>query len=730
MKPPPPLGRRARAGLELLAAAALALAGALTWPALPNLGEVIIGGGELGGWMWRYGWHFGEVEAIGQSELGPLESLFTFLSLGRYPETGNILDILLLSFPLQLFWDLPAHYNLKIFLILVLDGLCGYALARRFTTSRSAALAASLVAVINPVALQDLYGSGLRQVLLWWMLLFPALLDRAEKLRTPGAGLLAGACLGLVGAFYWFYGLFAGIFLILWAADFGWRRWRGAGVALELRRAARWLVPLGVAVVAVAGTFVLPYVVGEGEAAAGAQAGGSALPEVSFLLSFPEYDQIAEAPLRPSNYAENVLSSLNRTIVSAWALDYLWRPSYFRPLPAIVLWLGVLPALLIRERPGGRSRFWLAIFTLFFLTSLGPFLKIGTSLDHTSSEVLKFTFLGEDRVVRLLPFTWMFKGVPGFSRMFAPYRVASMVVVASGVLVACGIGRIPNAWLRRGVAAAAIAATFAQTLYRFELGPIQEGDIAPSMWRAPVPVSAMQVPEWYRGLDPDAGEGIIELPLEQQQDVLYFYQLTHGHKVYRSWATPPAIPPAFRDEDGGAAGEKMRYLAQEDMAGASAEAVLLQLGRDPAGVELAASLGVEPFAQLALAGNYRWLIIHERGYFLEDPRRGYQMYRAAVRGFTEWLGYDPAAEPVEIKWVDFPGNPYHGVFADVDSQELVGPAFVAWGATEVNLPPREMPQQYNMAVFDLKPFLDAYDGPLPTPTDGPGPTHREVAPGG
>ena len=40
----------------------------MTWPAVLHTDEVIIGGGELGGWLWRYWWHFMEVEALGQAQ--------------------------------------------------------------------------------------------------------------------------------------------------------------------------------------------------------------------------------------------------------------------------------------------------------------------------------------------------------------------------------------------------------------------------------------------------------------------------------------------------------------------------------------------------------------------------------------------------------------------------------------------------------------------------------------
>ena len=102
--------------LEGLVAVALSLVAAsvLTWPMILHWDEVIVGGGELGGWLWRYWWHFTEVDALAEGDLGPLETVYTWLSLGRHPETGNILDVLLLSWPLAKFFVLPAHYNLKI----------------------------------------------------------------------------------------------------------------------------------------------------------------------------------------------------------------------------------------------------------------------------------------------------------------------------------------------------------------------------------------------------------------------------------------------------------------------------------------------------------------------------------------------------------------------------------------------------------------------------------------
>ncbi len=705
------IGPRLKALSELGLALPVMLAGAaaLTWPALFHLDEVIIGSGELGGWIWRYWWHFQEVDALAQSDLGLWDRMLTLLSLGRFPETGNILDVLLLSYPLQAFLDLPAHYNVKVLLILVLDGLCGYALARHFVDSRAAALAAGLVAVINPLNIQDLYGSGLRQVILWWILLFPILLNRAAKRGTARSGALAGICLALCGAFYWFYGLFAAMFLGIWLLDYLWTR-RGN---VPWRRLLVWLVPLLATTAVVAGVFALPYVldIGSNERVGGSQM----LPELSFFLPFPEYSVIRDVPLRPSTYEENVLSSLNRAIISSWSADYLFNPTYYRSLPLVVFLGGVLPALFVKTGRLRRARFWLLVFVVFYLGTCGPFLKWGAEKDST--EVVLF---GES-VVRL-PYTWMFQWVPGMSRMFAPYRMGAMMVAAAVPLVAMGLGRIPRnrrfgAWPQRVICAIAMIASVAQVSYRFDVGPVAEGSYQPNLWRAAVSVSAMRIPDFYQGLDRDSASGLVELPLEQQQDLLTLYQVEHRWKVYRSWATPPAIPPAFREEGGGEAGARLRYLAEQHTVGGQAAGMMLRLSRTPQEVD-PDEVDDVAMAWLMLAGNYRYLVVHERGYYLVDPMQGPALYQDVVRKLTRRLGLEPE-EVVEHEWFDYPGNPYN--VPD-------GPVYIPWSSHEVQLPDLERPRRYYMAIFDLQPFLDAYDGPPPPVAPKTSAKHVEVAP--
>ncbi len=662
---------RSREVLGAVAAVSIALAAAvvITWPMVPNYDQVVVGGGELGGWLWRYNWHYLSLEGVLATDHSWPRKWLEFVSLGRYPETGNILDVLLLSYPLHHLFGFPAGYNLKILLILVLNGASAYALARYFSGSVSAALAAVPLAVVNPLCMQEIQACGLRQAVLWWVLLYPALFDRALRRRTVGAGVLAGLCLGMASAWYWFYGLFTAMFSVVWLVKHVLQEGRHTHVRGVLVGCAG--VGLGIALSA--GPFILPYALPpEGQQAGGA----SQLPEMTFFLPFPTYDTIANAPLRPQTYAENVLASINRTIGSSWSATYPFDPTLNEGLQIVVLLFGLLPAL---WRP--KSWGWLAVWVFFYLGTLGPFLRVG---DGDTREVTRV--LG-DYVVRM-PYVWMFEYIPGMARMFAPYRLAAFVVVASVALVAMGLARMR--W-RYWLVPVVMLATVMQPMTRFGRGAINEGDADSRSLRAPVKINKIKVPAYYEEMDPTAYAGIIEIPFDQQQDLLYYYQIGHAQKVYRSWASPAAVPPALRPEDaGGDAGKRLRYLARGDQVNGPVADTLSALSRIPDTADLAV-LGTDAFPKFAKTNNYTRLVIHERGYYLVDPARGKELYEAAVTRLGEALGQEPEALQ-ELRKGD-PANPELGV-------PIVGD-LVPWSSQPADLPPQRAPSIFRMAVFQV-----------------------------
>lgn len=662
---------RVREALGALLALVLSLGAAIavTWPMIDYLDVVVLGGGELGGWLWRYDWHFRSLDGVMDAGLGPAALWTEFVSLGRYPETGNILDVLAFSYPLDRFLGFPASYNVKILLLLAGNGVCAYALARYFSGSVSAALAACAIAVINPLTVLEVQASGLRQALLWWVLLYPALLDRALRRRALASGVLAGLCFGVAGAFYWFYGLFTGIFTLVWFV----KHLVVERARLDGRGMLRAMVGVGLGVGLGAGPFILPYALPSGGGAAVGAA--SQLPELTFFLPFPSYDTISNAPLRPTTYAENVLASIHRTIGSSWSVTYPIDPTLRESMPLVVVLFGVLPAILRR-----RSWGWLGVWAFFYVGTLGPFLRIG---DGDSEHVFQWG----DYVVRL-PYALMFQFIPGMSRMFAPYRLAAYVVVASVVLVALGVARISwRAWLWPVLFVAIVA----QPMYRWGRGAVNEGDSDSREFRSPIKANRINVPDYYKQIDATELGGIVELPLEQQQDLICYYQIVHGQKVYRSWASPGAIPPALRKAGaGGEHGERLRFQARPDVVTGAIPDIWQAVSRDPEGADLAA-LTREAFHDWADNGNYTRIIIHERGYFLVDPARGTTLYQAAVRRLGESLGV-AATEIVEMQKGD-PANPLFGV-------PIVGD-LVPWTSQPADIPPDRAPAAYRMAIFEL-----------------------------
>ena len=662
----------ARAGRELLWATLFftALAVLLTWPTALHLHEVILGGGELGGWLWRQWWHFTEIEALDQERLDFIGATAQLLGLGRYPETGNILDVLLLSYPLDRLFGFPDQHNLKVLVILIGNGIAGYALARSFTSSRLVALVAGSVAVLNPLVIQDINKTGLRQVVLWWLLLYPIFLARVARTGALLDAALAAACFVMAAAWYWFYGLFAGLFTVLWLATWAFE------TRPSPRRVVGWLLPFGLAVGLGTTVFLTPYLSSGAES--GGQGGAARLPELTFFVPFPAYDTIAAAPLRPSSYRENVLSSLHRTIDSAWPADYVLNPRHgVGGFPIAVLFMGVIPAAF-----SPRGRRWLLVWLLFWLGSLGPFLKLGAMRD--TAEVVR---LG-DYVVRL-PFTWMFQFIPGMSRMFAPYRLVSVVVVASVALMAISLDAARGR-LRPLLAMAAGLAVILQPFYRFDLGNVAK-EARPEMWRIPTAVSAFALPSFYAKLDPRGWEGIIELPLEQQQDLFCLYQVFHRRKVYRSWATTPAIPPFLRKMGGGTEGRRLRWLASPEPGKDPAGEVLSELSRAPMEADLS-QLRLPDLEKLLQAGDYRWIILHERGFYLVRPGEGAEVYRSVVDRLSAVLGIAPT-EMVEQQAFDWPGKA---------RSFPAGPAWLPWASQEVQLPIPQLPRRYFMSVFDLE----------------------------
>lgn len=203
----------------------------------------------------------------------------------------------------------------------------------------------------------------------------------------------------------------------------------------------------------------------------------------------------------------------------------------------------------------------------------------------------------------------------------------------------------------------------------------------------------------------------MELPLDQQQDIVCYYQTAHEWKVYKSWASPGSIPPFCRLKDsGGEPGKRLRFQAQPDVVDGPLPTLWQQLSNQPDAADLSVLSG-ELLQAWAKKGRYQWVVLHERGYLLVDPSRGFFLYETAKDALTKVLGA-PTEYMEAVR-----GDPANAEFGVPTEGELI-----PWSSQPLKLPPGGMPDSYRMAVFKLPvSFEDAYveeavsAGPSATP---------------
>jgi len=630
--PLPAASSRSRLGWPVLVIALYTtLACAALYPASIQPNSRIVGGGELGGWLWRYWLMKLELTAL-RAELSgePLQFFLQMISLGRFPETGNIADLYLMSWPLDAIFGHPAYYNIKCLLILILNALAGYGFSSFFTKRRSIAFVGGLVMGFNSFVFLELYESGLRQAILWWMILAMLYLEKVLKEGRLRDGLWAGIFFGLTASFYWFYGLFLGMYAVP-RVLVGLPRWFRSG---RKRSIALSMVLLGLVGLGIAYVFAYPYIYLKTDHT-------GALPELQWFQNFPTLEALQNAPKFPQTLKENLLSSLARVLTSSWSIEYLWDPRHPRFVPLALGVMAIIPAL-VRVR---KEWFWLAVLVFFWLHTGGPYLQ----QPMQDGERVFSLFHGE---TIKLPYYYTFKYVPVMSRLFAPYRSGGLVWIALAILLVRNLDAIA-AWSRHlGRRIHLIAAGF-MVLYLGQhflddtlLRALDVQGVGLSGRGLPIENSVMTVHPFYKALAQEEGKvGLIELPLQVQQDLINFYQVMHQKKVFKGWAVPGALPTALRFKHHSEKKETQRlmWIVEPDTPLPNTFARALERLNEPPHV-----LGEYDPDDLLYLGKrgFKYAILHERGCYLVWPERGKALYEASKRRLAKHLGH--YAEFVEL----------------------------------------------------------------------------------
>lgn len=574
-----------------------------------------LGGGELEGWLWRYWWL---KKLMLGAWTGPGATLdfaaWVALVAGAYPETGNVVDLQVLSWPLEAWLGAPLYYNVKCALILALNGLSGYVLGRGLLRNRAGAAVCALVMGLCPYALNEIANGRVRQAILFPLALYALHLVRLWRHPTAVQAAFTGVWAGVASAVYLYYGMAAAMFTALFVACVG---VVGMGGRLTRKR-----LGLGGLALLVAVLTSLPFA----WAYVDHHFSGHGLFELSWQRDFPTLGQLTspnpEALLKQN---DQLLSSLQRFRNDSLPWEYPFMPRFPRGLPWVfsLLALVAVPLAWLQGRgfraevpEGLKARDllpWLLGALFFYVLTLGPYLRTGAEGEYVSS--------ASGGVAT--PYVWFFKYFPAFSRLFSPIRMSAMLVVCVAVLAGASVSHLLARWsLPTPLRVASVLLVALLVAHGLRIS------------RAlPLPETQILVPEYYYRLAQEPFCAVVELPF-RTGDYIQNYQTVHQKRLLGGWSgvtTPPGFPE----------GEVTR-LAQ----------VYLRLSENTF-LKYLESLNATPDRPITYTGRdldfaiqkvgVRLVIVHERGYYRDSPFRGREQYEMVVQDMQKHFG-----PPLEI----------------------------------------------------------------------------------
>jgi|GEM_PF-3702265 len=495
--------------------------------------------------MWKHIWGFWWVK-------DNLLKHFTFplhTTLLNFPKGGSIFFIdslgAVLSIPLQLLFGLIPAYNLMIILNLALAGYFAYLLCFYLGKNRFAAFIGGLIFGFSAYFYSNLI-SGITEALnIPWIPLF--LLYFIKSLREKGwrNPLLCSLCLFLATFGSWYHGLFCGLLagfigfstLLTWLKKVYRARKDKAAylgkIFLHILIIGLLLLFIGHWKTCLIGLLVYIAVLGLTEPQLGPKilkaqwiarlfligltAAVLLAPLIYYFqqtLSQPDAlvirNRMADSftlylgdPENSSRIADYFLPGKNRGTVSL-TVDRLTKISYSGYLVLLLALWG-----LIKTRRRYQLTFALSSL-LFFLLSLGPYLKWPDSQDHSVKNYLYLVF---------------YKFLPFFSQAGIPFRFTLMVNLCLGVLASfalAGFFRFKAGRLNFKIAAVLVMGIFLESIL---LSPVP----------FPLPESRLASPKFYLEAGRDSRPyGLIDYPIQRGEDLLlpgeYFYYQTFHHK--------------------------------------------------------------------------------------------------------------------------------------------------------------------------------------------------------
>lgn len=511
-------------------------------PSQKYLGEP---GYELEGWMWRFWWVKRMLSTAWHSGVSPGYMCWLIAVAGSYPETGNLFDLISMSWPLEALFGAPLYFNVKVWLIFTLNGLCGFLLGKEVFKDKCAALVCGLTMLLSPYCLSEVGCGRVRQTVLFPMILYCWAFIRLYKKPDLWRAVWVGLFAGLASVIYLFYGLSLLIFTLLFVFCAFIFKIYGP---FSRKRFFFLILTCLIAILA-----SLPSVA----AYISALHRGDPLPEMIFFKEFPSLNVLIGVD-RGAVVQQNdpLLNSFQRFRNDSLPWQYPFMLKYFRciPISVTVTALCALPLLIFCEyltrrqgrdkekadggpsqRPqegGERLRSqdflpWLAAALLFYLLTLGPYLKDGYTMDYIDA--------GNGGIPNI--YLLFFRYFPAFARLFSPVRLCGLLTISLGVLCGGALAALDRLWKRRYLTWTTAALFALLTCFSLEV-----------CRAVPLPVCAFETPGCYERLGAKKGMfTVFEAPI-RTGDYLQLYQITHGKKLVFGWADD-ALPHNFPQSD-------------------------------------------------------------------------------------------------------------------------------------------------------------------------------------
>lgn len=629
-------------------AAFLALALWQAWSLEGRWTTHFLGSGEVEGWVWRYWWMKKMVTAAWVAP-GATAGYAAWIAAvaGSYPETGNVFDLQVFSWPLEALLGAPLYYNVKAVLVLTLNGVAGYLLGRGLLRDRAGAAVCGLVLALSPYVLHEIANGRMRQALIFPLPLYALYLVRLWQRPSMGQAAAAGFWAGISSAVYLYYGMAAVLFTLLYV---GWNTLTGVEGRLDRRRLA-----MGVLVLVVALSVTMPFAWSYLDL----KLRGEPLGEVTWLRDFPTLAELTSPnPESVMKQSDPLLNSLQRFRDDSMPWQHAWLLTSHRSLP----WLFSLLALLAvpvawiqaRRTPPDAPPVlgpavlipWLLGTLFFYMLILGPYLKTGPGWAYVSPETGGVA----------TPYLWFFKYLPAFSRLFSPVRLSGMLLVCMAFLAGALVRNLLVRWS---------APSFVRVLAVLAVGAVAVHSLA-RMGAVPMKTTQALVPEYYQRLASEPFCTLAEIPM-RTGDFLQYYQTVHEKRLLPGWSDG-ALPPGFPEGE------------------------ITKLARVPPGlhenalVRFLENVGVRPedpgdFTEADLRFmvdrvGLRYVIVHERGCHMLSPEAGRELYQQILATLEQRFG-----PPMEL---------------------VTEYAFERLGPSHRD-PRKPAPYEYEMAVFRIGP---------------------------